>query len=202
MKDKNIEIEFRSRFDKNKYDEVFEFLRKNAVDLGADDKRVWFFVMPEKLLKVTHNISKASAKITLKLTKIGFGTSFEEIEFPIEQNDVEKAIKVFTEIGHEYLVEPSILRHDFSYQGVEIALKYSKTWGYHLELEILVESKGQEKDAEEKIKAVAAELGIKLMSEEELRVFTQNVEATHVNPTELPELISPSQPDTNANKKI
>jgi len=186
MRDKNIEVKFRSRFDKTKYDEVLTFLEKNAKDLGTDDKRVWFFVMPDKLLKVTHNTSKQTAKITLKLTKIGHGSSFEEIEFPINEDDVEKAIEVFTAIGHEYLVEPTILRHDFEYKGVELAIKYSKTWGYHMEFEVLINSKEREQEAEKKIRAVADELGIEIMSEEELLKFTRDVEATYVNPTNLP----------------
>lgn len=181
---KNIEIELRSRFDKTTYDRLQDFLIKNAEDLGEDNKRIWFFVMPDKLLKVTHNISKQNGKITLKLTKIGYGKSFEEIEYLIKEQDIEKAIKLFTELGHEYLYEPEILRHDFSYKGVELALKYSKTWGYHMELEILTDSKENEQAAERQIHEVAKELTIPIMSEQELKDFTSNIEATYVNPAE------------------
>jgi adenylate cyclase class IV len=181
-----IEVEFRSRFDEKKYRELLDFLSKNARDLGANDKRVWFFVMPEKLLKVTHNISKKSGEITLKLTKIGYGSSFEELEIPIDENEVEKAVRLFTELGHKYLVEPIILRHDFEYKGVEVAVKYSETWGYHAELEILVSSKDNEAEATAKIQQVANELGISIMTEVELQKFTQNIEATYVSPTKLP----------------
>jgi adenylate cyclase class IV len=179
---KNIEVELRAKFDKATYDRLLDFLTKNATDLGADDKRVWFFVMPDKLLKVTHNVTKKNGKITLKLTKIGQGSSFEEIEFPIAESDIEKAVQIFTTIGHDYLVEPEILRHDFSYKGVELALKYSKTWDYHLELEVLVSAKEEEREAEAKIRSVADELGIEVMTEAELQKFTANIEATYVNP--------------------
>jgi len=172
----------RSRFSKEKYDELLAFLEKNAKHLGTDDKEVWFFVMPDKLLKVTHNISKKNGKITLKLNKIGHGSSFEEIEFLIDERDIEKAVKLFTELGHEYLFEPTILRRDFEHKGVEFAVKYSKTWGYHCELEILISSKEQEKEAEATIREVARELDIPIMTEEELLAFTQNIEATYVNP--------------------
>lgn len=179
---KNIEVEFRSRFSKEKYDQLLKFLLKNAQDLGTDDKRVWFFVMPDKLLKVTHNVSSKSGKITLKLTKIGKGNHFEEIEFPITEESVESAIRLFTELGHKYLFEPIILRHNFLFKGVELALKYSKTWGYHLELEIEIDSLAQKNEVEEKIFKVAEELGITVMSEDELWEFTQNVEKTYKNP--------------------
>ncbi len=183
---KNIEIEFRSQVDKKKYQTILDFLFKNGKDLGADDKRVWFFVMPDRLLKVTDNISKHSAKITLKLTKIGHGSSFEEIEFPIAEDDTEKAIRLFEELGHKYLVEPTILRHDFLYKEVEVAVKYSKTWGYHLELEVMVSSKDEEAAAEKQIRAVANDLGIQIMTDDELKSFTQNIERTYVNPAKMP----------------
>lgn len=179
---KNIEVEFRSRFSKEKYDQLLGFLLKNAEDLGVDNKRVWFFVMPDKLLKVTHNISSKSGKITLKLTKIGKGSDFEEIEFSIGEESVNSAIRLFTELGFKYLLEPEILRHNFLFKGVEVALKYSKTWGYHLELEVHIENLEQKSTAEEKIKEVTKELGINLMTDGELLEFTQNVEKTYRNP--------------------
>lgn len=182
---KNIEVEFRSQIDKKKYQTILGFLSKHGKDLGADNKRVWFFVTPDKLLKVTNNISKQTAKITLKLARIGHGSSFEEIEFPIAEKDVEKAVRLFEELGHKYLVEPTILRRDFLYKGVEIAIKYSKTWGYHLELEIMIGSKSEERSAEMRIRAVAKELGIKVMNDEELQALTGKIEATYVNPTRL-----------------
>src|SRR5579871_3942054 len=117
MDQKTYEIEFRALLSKEKYQDLLLFLGKNAEDLGADDKRVWFFIMPDKLLKVTHNISQRSGKITLKLTKIGTGSSFEEIEFPIAENDITKSVELFSALGHDYLLEPTILRHNFMYKG-------------------------------------------------------------------------------------
>lgn len=180
---KTIELEYRARFSKKKYNALLKFLYSHAKDLGADDKRVWFFVMSDKLLKVTHDISSKSGKITLKLTKIGKGSHFEEIEFPISEKSIESAIKLFTSLGHKYIFEPKILRHNFSYKGVEVALKYSKTWGYHLELEIMISSLSQKGRAGEKIFSVAEELGVSIMSEEELWKFTQNIEKTYKNVT-------------------
>lgn len=179
---KDIELEYRARFTKKKYQELFKFLLSHAQDLGADDKRVWFFVLPDKLLKVTHNISSQSGKITLKLTKIGQGSHFKEIEFPISEQSIKPAIQIFTNLGYKYLVEPTILRHNFLYKDIEIALKYSKTWGYHLELEIMISSLKQKQSASKKIFDLAAELKISLMSEKELREFTQDIEKTYKNP--------------------
>ena len=71
-----IEIEFRSIFDRPRYRKINDFLQKNAKNLGKDDKDVFFFIMPDKLLKVVNNISKNNAQIVLKLNKIGKGSDF------------------------------------------------------------------------------------------------------------------------------
>jgi len=38
-----IEVELRSMFNESKYNELAEFFRTNAKDLGEDDKDVYFF---------------------------------------------------------------------------------------------------------------------------------------------------------------
>jgi len=179
-----FEVEFRAVFDEQKHRELNSFLQEHGTDLGADDKRVWFFVMPDKLLKVTHNTSRHTAKVTLKLTKIGHGSSFEEIEFVIPENEVATAVRLFTSLGHDYLLEPTILRHNFEFDGVEIALKYSKSWGYHAELEIVVDDMAKKPEAEHKIAEFAEKLGLTLMDDEELRAFTDQIEANYVHPEE------------------
>lgn len=179
---KNIEVEFRAQFSKKKHEELSRFLTKHAKNLGVNDQRVWFFVLPDKSLKVTHNVTSKSGKITLKLTKIGKGSHFEEIEFFISEDAILPAVHLFTKLGYRYLFEPKILRHNFLYKEVELALKYSKTWGYHLELEMLIASLKEKTKAEEKIQLVADELGVKIMSEKKLLNFTQHVEKTYVNP--------------------
>lgn len=70
---KQIEVEHRSRFSKEEHDRLLAFLYENGKDLGQDDKNVHFFTFPDKLLKVTDNISKNTAKITGKLNRIGGG---------------------------------------------------------------------------------------------------------------------------------
>jgi hypothetical protein len=57
-----------------------------------------------------------------------------------------------------------------------------KTWGYHLELEVLIGSLKEKAPAEKKIERVAAALGVKTMSEKELWEFTQRIEKSYVNP--------------------
>lgn len=176
---KNIEIEFRSRFDVKKYKELKKFLDVNAKDLGEDDKDVYFFLLPDKLLKTVNNVSKKTAKIVLKLTKIGKGSDFEEIEVPINQSDFEKTSKIFTALHLCDNMHSFQKRHNYLYKGVELALKWSGPWGYHLELEVVIHDKNKKQFAEKKIFSVAKELGVKIMSDKELKSFTQKAEADY-----------------------
>ncbi len=174
--EKQIEVEHRARFSKERHDELAGFLTKNGQDLGQDDKNVYFFLFPDKLLKVTDNISKNTAKITGKLNKIGNGSGFEELEFPISRVDVEKAVKLFKDFGFTNVHDSFQSRHNFMYKGVEIALKYSEMWGYHAELEIVINNESKKEEADKKIMSIAEELGIKLMTEKELKVFIEEKE--------------------------
>jgi len=175
--ERQIEIEFRSRFDEKKYKELQEFLNQKAEDLGADDKNVLFFIFPNKLFKVVDNVSQKTAKIVLKLNKIGRGSDFEEIEIFIDPKQVEKMLRIFQELNlNADLMESFQKRHNYRYKEVEIALKYSDHWGYHLELEILVSDLTKKDKAEQKIKEVADELNISLMSDKELQEFTHKAE--------------------------
>ena len=175
---KNIEVEHRATFSKKKYDSLLQFLTLNAKDLGVDDKKVWFFVLPEKMLKVTHNISSKSGTVSMKLTRMGKGTAFKEIEYQISEDSVMSAVSVFVNLGYSHIFEPKILRHNFVYKGVELALKYSKTWGYHVELEIMVASLKEKAKADVKILEVARELRVTIMTEEDLWDFTENIVKT------------------------
>lgn len=67
-------------------------------------------------------------------------------------------------------------RQNYEYKGVKIALKWSKVWGYHLELEITVRDKRQKAGAETKIRKVAQKLGVQLMTNKELKDFTKKAE--------------------------
>lgn len=167
----NIEVECRALLTEDEYNALEQRLMAEAEDLGADDKKVWFYVLPDKLLKVTDNISQGSAKITLKLNRIGQGSAFPELEFPIAEIDTPKAVQMFEQLGYEAMLEPIIRRHNFNYKGVELALKYSGSWQYHMELEQIISEHSQRAAAEERIQQVAKDLGVKIMTEAELAAY-------------------------------
>lgn len=174
---KQIEIEMRAMFDEDKHEELEKFLNENAEDLGEDNKDVNFYLLTNTFAKVTKNFSKDTAKMTVKLNRPGRGSSdFEEIEFPINPDDFEKASKLMENLPFDEVQNSYQERHNYMYKGVELALKYTKSWGYHLELEVLVDDKKHQEKAEEKIHEVAKELGVKILSEQELDEVTKRID--------------------------
>ncbi|MFI7357537.1 CYTH domain-containing protein [Streptomyces avidinii] len=176
-----IEIEMRARFPKEAHDQLVARLKAGGEDLGNDDKHIYFYVLPDQLLKVTDNTATGTAKITLKGSKIGQGSAFAETEFAIAPADVSAAVKVFNSLGFEPAMHEAFnFRHNYRFDGVEIAVKWSEAWGYHAEFELLLDdgaSDAARDEAAAKIMDVAAELGITLMTEQELADFTAAFEA-------------------------
>jgi predicted adenylyl cyclase CyaB len=178
--DKNIEVEVRAVFDEPKYQQLKEFLDQNAESLGQDDKDVYFFLLPTKVVKAVNNISKGTAKIVIKLTRVGKGgNDTEEIEIPIAPVDFDKSVRLFSELDFEQTQRAYQMRHNYMYKGVELALKYSNSWGHHMELEIMIADKSQQAEAEAKLAEVAAELGVKPMTPEEQQDFAAKIDQSY-----------------------
>lgn len=176
-KTKQIEIEYRCLLDEGKAAQLKKVLSSKATDLGQDDKDVYFFLLPDKIVKTVNNESKGTSEIVAKLNRLGRGSSdFEEIEIDIAPDNFEKAVKIFTNLPFEQVQRSYQKRHNYEYKGVELALKHSEDWGHHLELEIVVDDLAKKESAEKKIKQVADELGVKIMSEEELAEFAKRID--------------------------
>jgi predicted adenylyl cyclase CyaB len=173
-----IEIEYFSRIDEKSYHQLHDFLKQHGQDLGEDDKDSYFFIFSDKLLKVVDNISKKNAKIALKMSRIGDGSDFEEIEFKIDPQNVDKAVHMFKKLGgYDTFMKAFQKRHNYMYKDVEIAVKYSDNWGYHVEMEIMINNLEEKSKADVHINKIAEELNIKLMTDAELKTFTREVES-------------------------
>ena len=172
-----FEVEFRSRFDLKKYETLKSYLDQHAEKLGDDNKDCYYYIFPDKLLKLVNNISKGTAKMSLKLNKIGQGAVFPEVEiyFPPDQFDVAHRLLDDLSLPAKVMHGPQ-KRINYRYRDCEIALKYSEAWGYHMEIEQVIDSRKKSLEAEVHIRRVADELGARLMSEEELKEFTRQFE--------------------------
>jgi len=173
--EKNIEVELRALIDEKQFIELNCFLAKNGKYLGEDHKDSHFFILPDKLLKVTDNISKNNAKISLKLQKIGLGSDFEEIDVNFSREDADKIIKIFKLLGFNNYMYSYQNRHNYLYKNVEFAIKYTESWGFHCEMEIMVKSKKEVPRALKEMGVVAKELGLKIMSDDELKKFITKI---------------------------
>jgi len=177
---KQIEIELRSLLDKRKYAALKKFLDTNAKSLGKDDKDVYFFLLPDRIVKAVKNVSQKTAKIVIKLNRLGKGRSdFEEIEIPISPLDFDKAVKLFSSLRFDQIQNSYQKRQNYLYEGVEIALKHSDSWGYHMEFEVIIDDLSKKNEAERKIYQVANKLGVKIMTEEEITKFAQRIDAQY-----------------------
>lgn len=175
-----VEIELRGLVDEEKHEKLQKILSEKAEDLGRDDKDTYFFLTPKKVFKVVDNISKNTAKIVYKSNRVGEGkVEAEEIEVSISPSDFSKAVEVFSQVGFKESQKSYQKRHNYLYKDVEIALKYTDSWGYHVELEVVVGSISEKNRAENKIRKVAEELGIPIMSENEIRVFAEKIDREH-----------------------
>ncbi len=172
------EIEFRGKISEEKYKSTIDFLNINGKNLGEDDKEVYYYIFKDKLLKLVNNISKGNAKVSLKLNRIGDGAVFEEMEFFFDQNDFEKAASLFNklDLNAKVMTGPQ-KRVNYEYKGCEIAMKFSDVWEYHFEIEKVVDSTENQEKVESEIRSVAQELGLEIMSEEDLKNFVENVES-------------------------
>jgi adenylate cyclase class IV len=172
-----LEIEKRGFLTEEKYNELLNFLEKNGTSLGADDKEVIYYIYPDKLLKVVHNLSKNNAKISLKTNKVGGGSVFPETEVFFDQKDFEKIKYIFDTIAKPEKVMDGIQKRiNFEYKGCEIAIKWSEVWGFHFEIEKMVSEKSEVERAEEELQGMADELEIKILNDEELKEFTKKAE--------------------------
>ncbi|WP_117214062.1 hypothetical protein [Allorhizocola rhizosphaerae] len=176
-----LEIEYRAQLTEAEFATLAKLLGQRGDDLGQDDKHIWFYVLPDKLLKVVHNISHDTGKIVVKTSRIGSGAAFPETELPIAAADVPTAVRLFDALGYTpHMHDAHNERHNWRYRGVEIAMKWSQAWGHHAEFEVVLpDDAGPEEvsQGQAMIASVAAELGVRLMTEEELAEFTRQFEA-------------------------
>jgi adenylate cyclase class IV len=175
-----LEVEFRAKMSASQFAAVEDRLRQVAEDLGPDDKQIWFYVLPDKLLKVVHDRSHDSGRIVVKSNKIGHGAVFPETEVRIPVEDIPAAIRIFDMLGFSDLMHQAAnRRHNYRYRHVEIAMKWSEAWSHHAELEVLLPDGSSAEAiaaAESAIASVAADLGIRLMTDQQLVALVSEFE--------------------------
>lgn len=170
------EIEHRAVISEEKYEDLKVALDDQAKSLGEDDKEVAYYIFPNRLLKVVRNISKGTGVLSLKLTALGQGSAFKELEIPFPVEDFDTMNSICKEISvPEQVIVGTQKRSNYEYHGVEIALKWSEDWGYHVEFERLISDLAGKDAADAEILEVAKHFSITVMSEEEVASFARAV---------------------------
>lgn len=178
-----IEIEKRGLLSEEQYNEVTLFLNSHAESLEDDDKDLVYYIYDDKLLKVVQNISKRTAKVSLKMNTLGGGPAAQETEVFFNFDDFSNIKYIFDTIGnHRQVITGVQKRKNFLYKGCEIAVKWSNDYGYHFEIEKLTDTKENIKNIEEEIEVLAQELKLTLLSEAELQEFQRKVEESKTAP--------------------
>lgn len=166
-----VEVELRGLLDKADYSRVLQYLGSRATNKRQDDKIAWYYVFNGGIFKLVDEISRNRAKLSLKIGDESSGRGMEEVEFFLDRNGLESCSVMLDRLGFTVKSTVNQRRINFSYKGVELAIKHTPDWGYHFEAEVVVDKPDQVLAARERIKAVCEELNMRPMSTEELRSF-------------------------------
>lgn len=175
------EIEHRALLTEEAYKALSEKLAREATLLGSDDKEVSYYIFPDKLLKVVRNISKKTGKLSLKLNTLGAGSSFQEFEVPFPEESFAAMKNICNTISSpDQVIDGTQKRTNYEFKGIEIALKWSEDWGYHVEFEIMIPDLSGKEAADARIVEVAGTLSVPLMTEEEASAFLDKIKSAHL----------------------
>ncbi len=173
---KTIEIEQRALISEEDFLRLRDFLNTNSDSIEQDNKDTFFYIWPDKVIKVVENKSTGKAKIALKPGRIGKQSYFHEAELTVIPSEVESAKRFCENLEPEKLMRAYQFRTNYHYKGIDIALKYTQSWGFHMELEIMIDDLANQDAAIATIKTIADDLNIELLSEEQLAKIVLDME--------------------------
>jgi predicted adenylyl cyclase CyaB len=162
MANKNIECEIRSFVSEAQYKKLISFFKRSATFLGADEQVTYYFDCKEDL-RIQKN--DTFAKIWMKKGAI-HDEHREEIEVKFPREDFGKLEKLFLGLGYNVEIKWFRKRHSFLWEGIDVAIDFTKGYGYIIELEKMSLPKDQEKTVA-MLKEKLAELNIPLTQKED-----------------------------------
>jgi hypothetical protein len=132
-----------------------------AVSKEIDNKSSYFFVLSDINLSIASSVGRTVIKY--KGGQLGLGNGFEELEVPIPQTSLQDSIQLFsTLLGIKpQFSEQFRINYDLG-NNIEMALKYTQTWGFHLEIEKLYQHTANLDEEKQKAKHELDEIAKKL----------------------------------------
>ena len=165
------EYEERAFLTEDQFSFVKEKLDTIATNKEVDNKMSYFFVLPDVNLSIASSAHKSVIKY--KGGQLGLGNGFEELEIPIPRDSLKDSIRLFSTL---LKIEPQFseqFRINYELKnGIEVALKYTQTWGFHLEIEKTYEHTFNLDDEKQKAKheldEIASQLRISFIDDDTL----------------------------------
>ena len=175
-----IEVEKRSIVTRKKYEGMRDqLLALGAEDLGRKDTETIFYVTDTAQLKVQSSSPQNEAKIAWKSGGLDGASAREEIEVRINFDDIASAEALIDRLMRGAKKVPtSQKRHDYRIGELTVAVKYSEHWGYHIEIDEVVEDDKQVAGALQHIQQLADKLGVTLLTSAEEKALTDKMLAT------------------------
>lgn len=180
---KTYEYEERAFLDENIFLDVKAKLESLALKTSLDNKISYFFVLPDKNVSIA--TSPIKTVIKYKGGQLGNGgNGFEEHEFEIGVDQLPESIDLFTSLLNLKPLKSEQFRINYILpNSIEVALKYTQTWGFHIEVEKLYtvdesESNEVEKNqAKNDVDRVGDMLGVIYITDEIMKQFVDDIKA-------------------------
>jgi predicted adenylyl cyclase CyaB len=167
-----IEVEARSFISEEQYNQLIEYMKKNAEFQGEDSQTTHYF-SGEADLRIQKGDN--SAKVWLKKGKI-HDKYREELEIHFDRKDFDKMNDLLKEAGHGVEIKWFRDRKKFLWKGIKVTLDHTKGYGYIIELEKLTEDNSEKihKELEDRMKELGVEITPKEEFEEKLSFYRKN----------------------------
>lgn len=158
----DIEVEVRSFISEKQYNELLAFMQKNA-KLIKKDNQITYYFSGDNDLRIQKN--DFFSKIWLKKGNI-HDPHRKEIELKFEKEKFEQLEKLFLSLGYTVDIKWFRKRHSFSWNNIDVAIDFTKGYGYIIELERM-SNKEEQEQVYEFLKNKLSELSVNLTSKEE-----------------------------------
>ncbi|TRZ65046.1 MAG: CYTH domain-containing protein [Spirochaetia bacterium] len=169
----NIECEIRSFITENQHKGLIERFKKDAEFLGEDEQITYYFDSKQDL-RIQKN-SKYS-KIWLKKGEI-HDEHREEIEVKLDKEDFDRLEQLFLALGYKVEIKWFRKRRSFKWDDIDVALDYTKGYGYIIELEKMTIEAEKEKVfayLKDKLQELNVQLTPKEKFNEKYQYYKQN----------------------------
>lgn len=158
----DIEVEVRSFISEKQYNELLEFMQKNA-KLIKKDNQITYYFSGDNDLRIQKN--DFFSKIWLKAGNI-HDPHRKEIEVKFDREKFEQLEKLFLSLGYTVDIKWFRKRNLFKWKDIDVAVDFTKGYGYIIELERMSDEENKEK-VYEFLKQKLKELNINLTPKEE-----------------------------------